>query len=172
MRHLKRNAKLGRKGEHRNAMLANMACSFIKHHRITTTLTKAKVLRPVVEKLITLGRAAIGAKKDYNVHVRRQAAAKLRQQPRSLFHGTPTRKGKVVREAWRNEHDVVHILFDKIAPVFKDRTGGYTRIIRLGQRNGDSAQLAILELVELPVAPADAVPAEPATEKTATAGKA
>jgi large subunit ribosomal protein L17 len=108
------------------------------------------VVRQVVEKLITLGRHAIGATKEKNVHLRRQAAAKLRTQPRSLFRGTPTRKGKVAREEWREENDLVHILFDKIAPVFKDRAGGYTRIVKLGQRQGDAAQLAIIELVEFP----------------------
>ncbi len=162
MRHLKRNHKLGRKGDHRNAMLANMACSVIKHSRITTTIDKAKAARQVIEKLITLGRDAIGASKEQGVHLRRLAAAKLRQQPRSHFVGTPTLKGKVLREKFRNEHDVVHILFDRIAPVFKARQGGYTRIVKLGQRQGDAAQLAILELVDLPVAPVveEAAPAK------------
>ncbi len=165
MRHLKRNKKFGRKGDHRNAMLANLACSVILHKRVTTTIDKAKAARPVVEKLITLGRDAIGAAKEKNVHLRRQAAAKLRQQPRSLFRGTPTAKGKAAREAWRANSDVVHILFDQIAPVFKERHGGYTRIVKMGQRNGDSAQLAILELVELPAAPVEAAPAAPAADK-------
>ena len=79
MRHLKRNNKLGRKGDHRNAMLANMACSLIKHSRITTTVDKAKAARQVVEKLITLGRDAIGADKAQGVHLRRLAAAKVAQ---------------------------------------------------------------------------------------------
>ncbi len=150
MRHLKRNTKFGRNSEHRNAMLTNLAASVIKHSRVTTTITKAKVVRQVVEKLITLGRHSIGASKEKNVHLRRLAAARLRQQPRSLFRGVPTRKGKAQREAWRDEHDVVHILFDKIAPVFKDRQGGYTRIVKLGERQGDAAQMAIIELVEAP----------------------
>lgn len=150
MRHLKRNTKFGRNGEHRNAMLTNLAASVIKHRRVTTTVTKAKVVRQVIEKLITLGRHAIGSSPDRNVHLRRLAAGRLRQQPRSLFRGTPTLRGKVVRDAWREENDVVHILFDKIAPQFKDRPGGYTRIVKLGQRQGDSAQLAIIELVGEP----------------------
>lgn len=168
MRHLKRNKKFGRKGDHRNAMLANLAGSLIKHKRVTTTLPKAKAARPVVEKLITLGRDAIGAPKDRNVHLRRLAAARLRQQPRSLFRGTPGTKGKELREKWRAESDLVHILFDQIAPVFKERQGGYTRIVKLGQRPGDSAQLAILELVELPApaGPAAASPAAPASGTT------
>ena len=179
MRHLKRTAKLGRTGEHRNAMLANMVCSLIKSKRITTTLAKAKVLRPVVEKLVTLGRranravAAAATADDQqkaaltaeNVHCRRLVAARLRQQPRSLFKGTPKTKGKVLRDKWRENEDVIHILFDKIAPQFKTRNGGYTRIVRLGQRNGDAAQLAILELVDLPVSPNDAE-AAPAAEAT------
>jgi len=162
MRHLKRTAKLGRTGEHRNAMLANMACSLIKAKRITTTLAKAKALRPVVEKLVTLGRRgnrAIEASttaddkqkatlKAENVHCRRLAAARLRQHARTHFRGTPSVKGKVLRDKWRENEDVVHILFDKIAPLFKTRPGGYTRILKLGQRKGDAANLAIIEFVE------------------------
>lgn len=162
MRHLKRTAKLGRTGEHRNAMLANMVCSLIKSKRITTTLAKAKVLRPVVEKLVTIGRranralAAAEAADDKkkaaliaeSVHCRRMVAARVRQQPRSHFKGTPTVKGKVLRDKWRENEDVIHILFDKIAPLFKTREGGYTRILMLGERQGDAAQLAIIEFVD------------------------
>lgn len=161
MRHLKRTAKLGRTGEHRNAMLANMVCSLIKAKRITTTLAKAKALRPVMEKLITLGcrgnraieaaatadetkKTALNAE---NVHCRRLASARMRQHSRTFFKGTPTTKGKVLRDKWRETEDVVHILFDKIAPQFKGRNGGYTRILKLNQRQGDAAQLAIIELV-------------------------
>ncbi|MEN9572950.1 MAG: hypothetical protein RL514_805 [Verrucomicrobiota bacterium] len=183
MRHLKRTAKLGRTGEHRNAMLANMVCSLIKSKRITTTLAKAKVLRPVVEKLVTLGcranravesaataddkqKAALIAE---GVHCRRLVAARVRQQARSLFKGTAKTKGKVARDKWRENEDVVHILFDKIAPQFKGRTGGYTRILQLGgtkgkwagQRQGDAAQMAIIEFVENePPAPVEAPKAE------------
>lgn len=162
MRHLKRTAKLGRTGEHRNAMLANMVCCLIKSKRITTTLAKAKVLRPVVEKLVTLGRrgnraveaAATAEDKKKaafiaeNVHCRRLVAARVRQHARTHFIGTPTVKGKVLRAKWRENEDVVHILFDKIAPLFKTRNGGYTRILKLGERRGDAAQLAIIEFVE------------------------
>jgi len=160
MRHLKRTAKLGRTGEHRNAMLANLVCSLIKHKRITTTLAKAKAARPVAEKLVTLGKTG-------TLHARRLAAARLRQQPRS-FH-----KSKAIREAWRKNEDVVRILFEEIAPTFKDRRGGYTRILRLGQRPGDAAQIAILEWVELPVAtaPAPAKTAAPAEAKPAEESK-
>ena len=154
MRHLKRTAKLGRTGEHRNAMLANMVCSLIKHKRVTTTLAKAKVARSVAEKMVTLGKSG-------TLHDRRLVAARLRQQPRSHFVGTPTLKGKTVREKWRLEEDVVRILFEDIAPKFKERNGGYTRIVRLGPRQGDVAQMAILEFVEEtgPVAAAETAPA-------------
>ncbi len=144
MRHLKRTAKLGRQFEHRNAMLANLVCSLIKHKRVTTTLAKAKAARSVAEKMVTMGKSG-------SLHDRRLVAARLRQQPRSLFKGTPKRKGATARIAWRENDDVVHILFDKIAPVFKERQGGYTRIIRLNERQGDAAQRAILEWVDLPV---------------------
>ena len=175
MRHLKRTAKLGRTGEHRNAMLANMVCSLIKHKRIQTTLAKAKAARPVAEKLLTLGKRALRAVQSAgtaddpkaraafiaeNVHCRRLAAARLRQQGRTNFRGTSKRPGRVLRLRFRENEDVVHILFDKIAPVFIDRPGGYTRIVKLGQRRGDAAKVAILEWVELP-APDDApAPAE------------
>jgi len=158
MRHLKRTAKLGRQFEHRNAMLANMVCSLIKHRRVTTTLAKAKAVRSVAAKMVTLGKSG-------TLHDRRLVAARLRQHPRSLFKGTPTRKGATDRVAWRENEDVVHILFDVIAPGFKERQGGYTRIVRLNQRQGDAAQRAILEWVDLPV---EAAP-EPAKEDKKTA---
>lgn len=158
-------------------MLANMACSLIKAKRVTTTLAKAKALRPVIEKLVTLGcranqaveaaasadqkqKAALTAE---NVHCRRLVAARLRQQSRSHFKGTPKRKGKVLRDKWRENEDVVHILFDKIAPQFKGRNGGYTRILKLSERQGDAAQLAIIEFVENETAaPAEVPKAEAA----------
>ncbi len=122
MRHLKRTAKLGRTGEHRNAMLANLVCSLIKHKRVTTTLAKAKAARSVAEKMVTLGKSG-------TLHDRRLAAARLHQE------------------------DAVKILFDEIAPAQKERRGGYTRIIRLNQRQGDAAQQAILEWVDLGMVP-------------------
>ena len=135
MRHRKRTAKLGRQFEHRNAMLANMVCSLIKHKRITTTLAKAKAARSVAEKMVTLGKSG-------TTHDRRLAVARL------------------------HEEDAARILFKDIAPAQKDRKGGYTRIIKLHQRQGDAAGLAILEWVDLPAE----VPAEPA--KGETEGKA
>jgi len=132
MRHLKRTAKLGRTGEHRNAMLANMVCSLIKHSRITTTLQKAKAVRSVAEKMITLGKSG-------TIHDRRLAASRLHQE------------------------DAVRILFNQIAPTQKERHGGYTRIIRLGQRKGDAGQMAILEWVDMTVAEATQTQPAPAT---------
>lgn len=140
MRHLKRTAKLGRTGEHRNAMLANLVCSLIKHKRVTTTLAKAKAARSVAEKMVTLG-------KHGTIHDRRLAAARLHQE------------------------DAVKILFNEIAPVQKERRGGYTRIVRLHQRQGDASQLAILEWVDVPVAAEEAAPEE-APEKEAKAAEA
>lgn len=156
MRHLKRTAKLGRTGEHRNAMLANLVCSLIKHRRVSTTLAKAKAARSVAEKMVTLG-------KHGTLHDRRLAAARLRHQARTLH------ESKAVREAWRQNEDVVRILFDELAPVFKDRKGGYTRIIKLGQRQGDAAQLAILEWVDAPVAFAESGKKEEETKATEAA---
>jgi large subunit ribosomal protein L17 len=120
MRHLKRTAKLGRTGEHRNAMLANLVCSLILHKRVTTTLAKAKAARSVAEKMVTLGKSG-------TIHDRRLAVSRLHQE------------------------DAVRILFNEIAPAQKERNGGYTRIMLLNQRNGDAAQRAILEWVDLPV---------------------
>lgn len=155
-------------------MLANLVNSLIKHRRITTTLAKAKATQQVAERMLTLGKrgnaasAAAGAAADdkakakslaENVHCRRLVAARLHQQPRSLF------RSKAERLKWREEDDVVSILFEKIAPVFKDRQGGYTRILRLAvPRRGDASVKAILEWVDLPVSvPAAAASAsEPA----------
>jgi len=118
MRHLKRTAKLGRTGEHRNAMLANLVCSLIEHKRVTTTLAKAKAARSVAEKVLTLGKRG-------TLHARRLAVARLHQDA------------------------AVKILFNEIAPAQKDRRGGYTRIVKLNQRQGDASQLAILEWVDM-----------------------
>jgi len=153
MRHRKRTAKLGRTSEHRNAMLANLVCSLIKHRRVTTTLAKAKAARPVAEKLVTLGKSG-------TIHDRRLAAARLRQNARSLF------KSREKREAWRKNEDVVRILFEDLVPVFKDRPGGYTRIMRLHQRQGDACQLAILEWVDAHEIGAGPEPAVAATEES------
>src|SRR5262245_21267638 len=134
MRHLKRTAKLGRTGEHRNAMLPNLVCSLLKHKRVTTTLAKAKAARSVADKMVTLG-------KNGTCHDRRLAAARLHQE------------------------DAVRILFNEIAPTQKDRPGGYTRIVRLHQRQGDAAQLAILEWIDVPIAVEEPVQEEKEDKK-------
>ena len=151
MRHLKRTAKLGRTGQHRNAMLANLVCSLIKQKRVTMTLAKAKAARSVAEKIVTLGKRG-------TIHHRRLAAARLRT------HDARAGLTKEERQKWRDKEDVVRILFDEIAPGFKERNGGYTRIVKLHQRQGDAAQLAILEWVDLVAAPEAAAEAEPAAE--------
>ena len=138
MRHLKRTAKLGRTGEHRNAMLANLVCSLIKHRRVQTTLAKAKAARSVAEKMVTLGKSG-------TIHDRRLAEARL------------------------HSADATKTLFNELAPVFKDRRGGYTRIIKMNQRNGDAAQLAILEWVDTPVEAAP-VPEPAKPEETKAEG--
>jgi large subunit ribosomal protein L17 len=147
MRHLKRTAKLGRTSEHRNAMLANLVCSLIKHKRVTTTLAKAKAARPVAEKVVTLG------KRD-TLSARRAAATRLHTRGKTI------QLTKDEHRKWRDQEDVVRILFEEIAPAFKERSGGYTRIIKMGQRQGDAAQRAILEWV-------DYAPLTPAAPKTA-----
>ena len=133
MRHGVKKAKLQRNASHRKALLANQACSLISHGRITTTLAKAKALRPYVEKLITLG-------KNGSLHARRQALATL-PQPK-----------------------VVSKLFSVVAEATKDRQGGYTRIVKLGQRMTDSAPMALIEIIDLPQLTAPVAP----TTTTAT----
>ena len=117
MRHAKRGRKLNRTASHRKAMFANMVASLILHEQIVTTLPKAKELRPIVEKMITLGKRG-------DVHARRQAAAQLKQD--------------------------IHVakLFDVLGPRYKERSGGYARVLKAGFRYGDMAPMAIIELVD------------------------
>jgi len=123
MRHHRTGKKLGRDSAHRKALYANLTSSLIEHGRIRTTETKAKAVRPIAEKMITLGR-------DGSIHARRQALAYLRTQ------------------------EIVHLLFSEVAPRFRDRPGGYTRVVKLGPRQGDAAPMAYLELVDyVPEAP-------------------
>jgi large subunit ribosomal protein L17 len=117
MRHNKAGRRLGRTTSHRTAMFRNMVTSFLKHERITTTDAKAKELRPIAEKMITLG-------KKGDLSAVRQAASFIRDK-------------KIVTK-----------LFAVIAPRYKMRDGGYTRIIKVGQRLGDSSHLSVIELVE------------------------
>lgn len=124
MNHNKSYKKLGRRSDHRLAMMKNMTISLVKAERIETTVTRAKELRKFVEKAITLGKKA-NTTEDVakKVHLRRQAFAFL-----------------------RNEEAVAKI-FNEIAPKYSERNGGYTRIIKTDVRRGDSAELAIIELV-------------------------
>ena len=141
MRHRVRTAKLGRTGEHRNAMLANLVCSLIKNDTIKTTLAKAKAARVVAEKMVTLG-------KKGTLHHRRLAVARLRAPQRKFFPKAKGVSGSEQRKNWTDEHDVVRILFDKVVPKLQNRQGGYTRIVKLaGARKGDAAQLAYLTWV-------------------------
>jgi large subunit ribosomal protein L17 len=137
MRHQKKTIKLGRTAEHRKALLANQVCSLIEHQRIKTTLAKAKAVRPLAERMVTLG-------KNGSIHARRTAFATLRQK------------------------NVVEKLFDDIAPRSAERNGGYTRIVKLGQRRSDSAPMAFIEWVDM----TEVVEAKPAEEKKAKRKKA
>lgn len=119
MRHGMKGRKLNRTSQHRKAMFVNMASALLKHEQIKTTLPKAKELRPIVDKLITLG------KKGELSH-RRQAAAYL-----------PDADSAIVAK-----------LFDALAERYKDRNGGYTRVLKAGFRYGDNAPMAIIELVD------------------------
>lgn len=159
MRHLKRTAKLGRTSQHRNAMLANLVTSLILHKRVTTTLAKAKAARSVAEKMVTLGKRA-------TLHDRRVAIARLRA------HGPGNALRKPDRTAWRSESDVIRVLFDEIAPCFRARQGGYTRIVQSCQRQGDGAKVAILEWVDMAMfskSTEEAIPPE-ATGRSAVGG--
>src|ERR1700704_213144 len=151
MRHLKAHRKLGRTTEHRISMLRNLATSLInsRDDRIVTTLPKAKELRPFVEKAITLSRRAASLEGNTaevgGLHLRRQAAA--------FFHAgnyrraTATRRGQTPPPRTAGVA-AIRRLFDELGERFKDRPGGYTRIIKMGRRTGDGAELAIIELVD------------------------
>jgi large subunit ribosomal protein L17 len=117
MRHGSAHRKFNRTAEHRKAMFANMCQALIKHEQITTTLPKAKDLRPIVEKLVTLGKRG-------GLHARRQAISQLRDVA------------------------LVKKLFDVLGPRYKDRNGGYTRVMKAGFRYGDNAPVAVIEFVE------------------------
>jgi large subunit ribosomal protein L17 len=154
MRHLKAHRKLGRTTAHRMSMLRNLATSLInaRDERIITTLPKAKELRPFVERAITLSRRAHGLEGDNTaaetVHLRRQAAAFFhsgnRNQSASTGRRGATRAPRTAGVA------ALKRLFDELGARFHDRPGGYTRIIKLGRRDGDNAELAIIELVDNP----------------------
>ena len=183
MRHRIRKAKLGRTTEHRTRMLNNLVCSLIKHRKVKTTLAKAKAARVVADKMVTLGKK--GQADGADVQYRRLIAARLQQNTRTFFPKKNGVTGREQRAYWRENEDVVRILFEDIAPGFENRNGGYTRVIKLGRRQGDAAEMAILEWVadaenaaaeEAPVAKEEskaeaAAPAEePAAEVEETEG--
>ena len=154
MRHLKAHRKLGRSSEHRVSMLRNLATSLInaRDERIITTLPKAKELRPFVERVITLSRRAASLEGNGSeaaiVHLKRQAAAYFHagnyQRAENAGRRGTTRPPRTAGVA------AVRRLFDELGERFKDRPGGYTRIIKLGRRAGDGAELAIIELLDNP----------------------
>jgi large subunit ribosomal protein L17 len=119
MRHGFKGRRFSRTPEHRKAMFVNMAAALIKHEQIVTTLPKAKDLRPVVEKLITLGKRG-----PSDLHARRQAIAQIRDVA------------------------LVKKLFDVLGPRYKERNGGYCRVLKAGFRYGDNAPMAVIEFVE------------------------
>jgi len=172
MRHLKAHRKLGRTSEHRNSMLRNLATSLInsREERIVTTLPKAKELRPFVERAITLSRRARSLADNGSdlqaLHLRRQAAG--------FFHaGNMTVKqvtGKRGQPRPERTAGVAALrrLFTELGDRYKDRPGGYTRIFKLGHRDGDAAELAIIELVDNP---REVQAAEAAKKRKAAASK-
>jgi large subunit ribosomal protein L17 len=124
MRHGKKVNHLGRKAAHRRSMMANMACSLIEHKRINTTLAKAKALKQFVEPLLTRSKAENNQTAEKGTHNRRIAFSNLRSK------------------------EAVTELFSTVAEKIGDRPGGYTRIIKLGNRLGDNAEMAMIELVD------------------------
>lgn len=154
MRHLKAHRKLGRTSEHRHSMLRNLATSLInsREERIVTTLPKAKELRPFVERAITLSRRAHTLSGDGSdaqaLHLRRQAAGFFHAGNISVSE-TTGKRGQPRPERTAGVA-ALRRLFTELGDRYKDRPGGYTRILRLGHRDGDRAELAIIELVGNP----------------------
>lgn len=143
MRHRKSGRKLKRTASHRKATLSALSTSLIKHKRIKTTLAKAKETRMVVEKIITRAKNAVAAEGEQkNVHARREIARYIR------------------------DRDAIKELFTEIATKVATRPGGYTRVVKLGQRHGDAAEVAVLELVDFNTGKAPEKPAaKPKTKK-------
>ena len=172
MRHLKAHRKLGRTSEHRHSMLRNLATSLInsREERIVTTLPKAKELRPFVERAITLSRRA----RSFSDEGSAAQALHLRRQAAGFFHAgnmtvseTTGKRGQLRPERTAGVAALKR-LFNDLGERYKDRPGGYTRILKLGFREGDRAELAIIELVDNP---REVEAAEAAKKRKAAASK-
>jgi len=150
MRHRNAHRKLGRVSEHRTALLRNQAQALLAHERIETTVPKAKELRPFVERLITIAKRGVRA-----ADPKGQSLSARRLVMRDILN-----------------EDVVTKLFDDLAPRFMDRPGGYTRILKLGHRRGDAAEIAQIELIGSEFDPKKAEEEKKAAEAAAEAGTA
>ena len=140
MRHRVRGRRLSRDTAHRKALRRNMISELICHEQVLTTKAKARMLRPAAEKVITLAKRGIVAGEEdpaAEVHARRLAATRI-----SRFRTIEDEDGSYY------DIDVVQKLFSEIAPRYADRPGGYTRLIKIGKRPGDNAEMAVLMLVE------------------------
>ena len=145
MRHRVAHRKLGRKTEHRLALLRNLCTSLITHERLITTLPKAKELRPFAERAITLGKRALAADVPANaLHKRRLAAAYFFTGNTNRVPDGGYKRPQAPRTAGVSALDK---LFDELASRFAERPGGYTRILKLGTRRGDGAEMALIELL-------------------------
>lgn len=148
MRHRKSGRKLKRTASHRKALLISLSTALLKYKRIRTTIAKAKETRTFVEKLITRAKNAVALEGDKkNVPARREIARYIK------------------------DRDVVKELFTEIAPKVVNRPGGYTRIVKLGQRHGDAAELAVLELVDFNVGQTQSKSSSKKKEKKSTEEK-
>lgn len=141
MIHRRKGRKLKRTASHRKALLSNLAISLIKHKKIKTTLAKAKELRMFVESLITKSRKALTGD-GYGVHLRREVNSYLQ------------------------DREAIKTLFKEIAPKVTDRPGGYTRVLKMGRRLGDSAEIALIELVDYNIEQAEQKSKEKTSEAT------
>ena len=144
MIHRRKGRKLNRTASHRNATFSNMCASLIKAKKIKTTIAKAKELRRFIEPLVTKSRKAVSRKEDnpaYDVHMRREANKFLKDRV------------------------AVKMLFDEIAPKVIDRNGGYTRVLKIGRRAGDAAELAYVEFVDYNLEKTEPKKSEPAESK-------
>lgn len=145
MRHLKHRFQLGRKKEHRIALMSNMGAALLRHGRIQTTLPKAKALKPFIEKIITMAKKAEGAAPEKALHYRRLALTRVRDK------------------------DAVATLFNERASEFTNREGGYTRIYKLGTRIGDAAEMAVIQLIAAEDEGYDKKPRKKSSAKVKTA---